>query len=908
MADNRFVRLKKIVLAASELPEADRSAYLEAACGEDRALLKDAKAHLARLGDDDSLLETGGAANVLRAGEAFADDTVAGGAFAGSDDPTESMSAGDRREPELIGPYRILGILGTGGMGIVYRAEQTAPIRREVALKLIKLGMDTREVIARFESERQALALMDHPSIAKVFDAGATKHGRPYFVMEYVRGIPITEFADRERLSIRARLSLFHTVCAAVHHAHQKGIIHRDLKPSNILVSTVPDEPVPKVIDFGIAKATGGALTEKTLFTEQGQLIGTPEYMSPEQADLAGKDVDTRTDVYALGVLLYELLTGALPFASDTLRSKGIDEIRRIIREDDPPRPSTRLGEGGDKLEAAAELRATSASALRRKLAGDLDWIVLRALEKNRARRYESAAAFGDDIRRYLANEAVVARPQTGIYRLRKLVARHKLPFAFAAGTMILLLGVAVSMSVLFARTLRAERVARVERDAAHEVTNFVTDLFHVSNPGEAMGNSITAREILDQGAVRIESELADRPEIRATMLNTIGDVYQALGLYKQARPLLEEALAIREGLPDSNPIDVAESCYQVGTLHANAGRFAEAAALLARSLAIRERELDPDDLAIAQTLHALGMLQSQQGKLSEAEPFVRRALAIAENADDGESERFAEYLDAMAVLAARQGRIDEADPLFHQALEVRRTVLGPDHPGTALSWSNLGMLYRVQGKPDDAIPAFKRSLAIREKVLGPDHVDVAASLNNLGLVENDQERYAVAESLHRRALAIREAALGLDHPYVGQSSVNIAFAVQRSGRVDEAVDTYKRAMEIYEESFGAGYPDIARIRNDIAFSYERAGRDEEALFWRISCVEAWEETEGPEGESVASSLLNLGRNHVRRGHPEEAVAAFGRALAIRVKLFGEDGEGVEDARQELVQVEGTMR
>ncbi|MEO8277909.1 MAG: serine/threonine-protein kinase, partial [Thermoanaerobaculia bacterium] len=397
-----------------------------------------------------------------------------------------------------IGPYRILQLLGEGGFGSVYMAEQVAPIQRRVALKVIKLGMDTREVIARFEQERQALAMMDHPGIAHVFDAGETETGRPYFVMELVKGEPVTEYCDRHKLSIAARLALFGEVCAAVQHAHTKGIIHRDLKPSNVLVSAQEGEVHARIIDFGIAKATSGNLTEKTLFTEHRQLIGTPEYMSPEQAE-GSLDIDTRTDVYALGVLLYELLTGTTPFDSRRLRSAAYGEVQRILREDDPPRPSTRLSQSMETIAAVAAHRHTDPGKLASQLRGELDWIVMKALEKDRLRRYETASGLAIDIQRYLTGEPVSAAPPSAAYRLRKFVLRHRTGVAAANLVAAALVAAVVGISW-------QAREARAQRDKAEQVAGFMAEMLRGVEPSVARGRDTTMlTEMMNAAAARIE-------------------------------------------------------------------------------------------------------------------------------------------------------------------------------------------------------------------------------------------------------------------------------------------------------------------------------------------------------------------------------------------------------------------
>ena len=443
-----------------------------------------------------------------------------------------------------IGPYHILEMLGEGGMGVVYLAEQTQPIRRRVAVKVIKPGMDSANVIARFETERQALALMNHPNVARVLDAGTTEAGRPYFVMEHVPGIPITDYCDRHTLSTGERLTLFLTVCDGIQHAHQKGIIHRDLKPSNVLVAVQDGSPVAKVIDFGVAKAVEQRLTERTLFTEFGQLLGTPEYMSPEQAEMTTLDIDTRSDIYSLGVLLYELLVGALPFERKYLRRAALAEIQRIIRTEDPATPSTRLSTLDDAA-GVARKRRTDRTSLRRQLKGDLDWITMKALEKDRTRRYATASQLADDIGRYLTSEPVAAGPPSATYRFGKFVRRNRGPVTASALVLLALLaGLAVS-SALYVRAERERQRADTQAHVAQRVSDFLTGLFEVSDPQQAQGREVTARELLDKGAQSIHS-LKDQPAVQATLMDTMGRVYHSLGLYDQAAELLEKAVAIR--------------------------------------------------------------------------------------------------------------------------------------------------------------------------------------------------------------------------------------------------------------------------------------------------------------------------------------------------------------------------
>jgi non-specific serine/threonine protein kinase/serine/threonine-protein kinase len=462
-----------------------------------------------------------------------------------------------------IGPYRLIHVLGRGGMGQVWLAEQTAPVTRQVALKLIKAGHYDTEVVQRFEAERQALAVMDHPAIAKVFDAGATPEGQPYFVMEYVDGQPVNRFCDRKKLTNRERLRLFLQICEGVQHAHQKAIIHRDLKPSNILVAEVDGRPAPRIIDFGIAKATSGVVGEddKTAFTQLGALMGTPGYMSPEQTEPNAFDIDTRSDVYSLGALLYELLTGCLPFEQ---KRQPIYDMLRQLREDDPPTPSNRLGKERETLFSTAELRGSTPKALVSSLRGDLDWIAMKALERDRDRRYGTPSELAADIGRYLNDEPVVARPASVGYRARKYVTRHKVGVGITAALVLLLAAFGV------AQFLQLRRITR-ERDRADRVTAFMVSMFKVSDPSEARGNTITARSILDKASRQIDTDLAQDPELQAQLLHTMGDAYGSLGLYSEQRSLLERALAIQTrilGPNDRETLRTARSLALAGASH----------------------------------------------------------------------------------------------------------------------------------------------------------------------------------------------------------------------------------------------------------------------------------------------------------------------------------------------------
>ncbi len=764
-------------------------------------------------------------------------------------------------------------------MGVVYQAEQTEPVRRQVALKIIKPGMDTRQVIARFEAERQALAVMDHPNIATVYDGGATETGRPYFVMELVRGVPITEYCDMHKLAVQERLELFVPVCQAVQHAHQKGVIHRDLKPSNILVTLQDGNAVPKVIDFGIAKAIGGKLTEQTLHTMRGQLIGTPAYISPEQAEMSGLDVDTRTDIYSLGAILYQILSGDLPF--DPKQLEGFAAIA-TLRETEPPTPSTRFKSLGDRQRFIAECRRTDPGSLRRRLRGDLDWIVMKAMDKDRTRRYETANGLAADLQRHLRHEPVVARAPSTPYRLRKFVRRHKVGVTAGAVVAVSLVASAVLATVGMIRATRAEQVARSEAAAARQVSDFLVGLFEVSDPGEARGNTITAREILDRGAEKISSELGDQPLTQARLMGTIGEVYTSLGLYREAAPILEKAASLRQTTSGEEHIDVAESLHDLANLYRLQGRFAEADSLYHRALEISQKQFGPDHIIVARELSGLALVHDQQARPDTAESLWRRALSIQERVHGSEHPTVATTLNNLASLYRRQARYEQSEALYQRALSIREKSLGPDHPDVASSLNNLAGLYRRQKRFEAAEPLYKRGLEIREKTLGPEHPRVAVSLNSLAVLYTQQKRFEEAEPLYRRSLRIKEAELGPDHPDVANTLNNIAILHSMKEEFSKAEPLYQRALSIRETAFGPKHPRVGGTLNNLGIITREQGKYRESEHYFQRALSIYEEALGPDHPRTAEVLGNYAQLLRETGRERAADSLDARAAAIR--------------------------
>lgn len=917
MADARWQRQWDIFHAALEYDENEREAYVRGAT-DDSALIDDVLALLSAHAGTDALL----------------DRPPLVGAMAELD--AESLVG------EAVGPYVVRRVIGEGGMGVVYEAEQREPVARHVALKLIKLGMNTREVVARFQQERQALAVMNHPNIAKVHDAGATDDGRPYFVMELVQGMPVTRFCDQERLGTRERLELCIQVLDGIQHAHQKGLIHRDIKPSNVLVARGEGGRAElKIIDFGIAKATDPRAAEQTLFTVAGRLIGTPAYMSPEQASLDGAGVDTRSDVYSVSVLLYELLTGAVPFPTESLLSAGYAEMQRIIREDDPPSPSRRLGSfDAATLTGVAGSRHTEPRSLAREIAGDLDWIVMKGLEKDPARRYESAAAFAADLQRFLGDLPVAARPPSRSYRLRKFVRRHTVGVAASALAAVALLAFTATTVWQSRQLAAALDTAQVEQRKAERVTTFLIDLLAESDPGNALGRDVTVREVLDEGAARLKTEMADEPAIRAAVLIQMAEIYRELGDYDNAEALLDLA---EVALPAAETASRVELWQVRANLLHDRGDGDAAADWYRRTLAA-QRELDAQHRNVVRVLDDLGVLQIDESDyagavktLGEAVDLGRRlwpdgdaqlvaalgSLAYANyqaghNAVAG--EQFAEAVAMHRRLSAEvtleyayllsnygnfqraQGQATAAVATLEEVAAIYRDVLGDEHPYYATSLINLGSAYRAAGRLEDAERAASESVRLHEALFDGPHPNKASAWYQLGTVQFARARYAQAEENFRNVLAVDRATLGDDHPYVLSDMEQIAVALKQQGRLDEAESLQRQVLDGRVAALGAGHPDVAGahlnlsgilgLKNDAAGSIDHAERALATLDGETEASTTLTAAQAALGAAyhvagryadavgVYRELLDVHRRTLPENHPNIALALHGIGMA----------------------------
>jgi non-specific serine/threonine protein kinase/serine/threonine-protein kinase len=713
--------------------------------------------------------------------------------------------------------------------------------------------MDTKQVIARFEAERQALALLDHPNIARVLDAGATQVGRPYFVMEYVKGVPITEYCDRERLSVEDRLRLFSQVCDAIQHAHQKGIIHRDIKPSNILVRIHENKPVPVVIDFGVAKATAQRLTERTLVTEQGQLLGTPEYMSPEQADLTTQDIDTRSDIYSLGMVLYELLTGTLPFDSKGLREGGIEHIRDVIREEAPKTPSARLSRLSHEESAGlARYRRADAAALQRKLQGDLDWVTLKAIEKDRTRRYPSVGELSADIRRHLSHEPVTAGPPATLYRLKKFIRRNRAVAAGVAAVLVVLTaGIVVSVSLALGQT----RARRETQAVADFLTN---DLLGLVVPEKAKGPQVTVRYVLDAASANLEAKFQDKPIVEASIRQTLGETYRKLGDYETASLHLERAYEIRRAqLGLEHPSTLASMGF-LGWVYCLQTRYDKAEPLLAEAFANRRRVLGEEHPDTLESMAKLGGLYYYQKKLDQAETLLVKAYETARRLLGHEHPVTLDAMKSLAKLYMAVRRDGEAEPLCVKGLEVGRRLFGAEHEVTLVFMSQLAGVYITQGRYEETSSLLTEALQISQRVLGDDHPVTLDCMYYLGMLYKAESRYEEAESLLVKSLEGTRRVLGENHIQVLSCMYRLAMLHEEQGRYDQAETLLVEALEGGRRGLGEEHMFVSTYMWELSKLYTIQGRYQEARELFIKEHERLCREQGPDDPAIALPLHGL--------------------------------------------------
>ncbi len=897
-----------LIEAALERPAAERRPYLRQACAGDDHRYATAERLLAFAERATGFLDQPAAAQVAE----LLQEAVT--------DPESDPAAATAAMPERIGSWRLLRELGRGGMGTVYLAERAdADFHHQVAIKLVRSGLGVAELAARFKYERQILATLDHPHIARLYDGGVTNDGLPYFVMEYVEGQRIDRYCDAHRLDIDARLDLFAQVCGAVAYAHRKLVVHRDLKPANILVDATG---AVKLLDFGVAKLVGGATDEPgetdAPVTRAGYRLLTPEYASPEQ--FLGTPVSTATDVYSLGVLLYALLGGGSPYR---VEGTGARAVEKAVLDGEPDRPSNA------RTAEIADARGTTPDRLRRRLQGDLDTITLTALRKTPEERYASVDALIEDVRRHRARLPIVARPQTFGYRAGRFVRRHRAGVAMSAL-------LAASLLAGSAATLWQARAATLEAQKASRIRDFLVGIFEVNDPDASSGETITARELLDNGAARIDVELAGEPEVRAGIQAVLGTVYRKLGLLEDARPHLESALTQRR-TGRATVEELAASLTDLASLEYAAGRYTEAETLQREALDIRLRADGATSVAYAAVALDLAGSLRARGEHEAAAPWYETALRIQRLA--GDSGAVARVLNGYGLLKVGAGEVNEGIELLAHAVALRKAEHGPVHTEVAVTLCNLAFARQRAGDYDGAGSAFDECLAIRRARLDPDHPDIGRTLNNMALLAEARGDLAAADSLHRRALEIRQRAFGAFSPEVAGSLNNLAVLAYRRGDLAGAAASFRDVLAQWRELVGDDHPNTITTLNNLGMTLNAAGeltasesvlrealagrrrvlgdehpqvaeshanladlltkmgRYREAEAENLAAI-AILDAEFPDGHpNAASALVGMGRALRPQGRCGEAIPGLERAIAIRVERLGEDNARTADAR-----------
>lgn len=809
--------------------------------------------------------------------------------------PAAFEMAQDVPEPQRIGPYRLLERLGEGGMGVVYVAEQTEPVRRRVALKLIKGVTYSRESLGRFHSERQALALMNHANIARILDAGSTNDGRPFFVMEYVQGSLLLDYCDRRRLCIDERLELFIQVCDAVQHAHQKGVIHRDLKPSNILVEEVDGKATPKVIDFGVAKMLYQRFDDNTLHTRLGGFLGTPGYVSPEQAQTPGLDVDTRADVYSLGAVLYELLTGLRAF---DFRGADLGEMQHLLAHRDPKFPSTRVLEDSDSAEERARCRRTDGDGLPRRLRGDLDWITLKALEKERTRRYATASELAADLRRHRVHATVLARPPSRAYQLSRFVRRHALLLAMGTLALLALMIGTIGTTLGLIRAKEEAERARVHAAISEEINTFLNDdLLAAVAPGQ-QGIDVTMREVLDTAAQRVEGRFPEQPLVEASLRRTIGRTYRSLGVLDSAEQHLEQALALFSRELEASDPERRKLLFELGVIYRGQGRAAEAEKAFEHvrseggTSSLRLGDETVDELSLA-AVEEMAILRQQAGRFEEAETLYLEALAGHEALLGREHPETLQVLARLAVVYRYTERWHEAERIHREALAVNRVHYGDEDPRTLYAISRFAAFYLGWGRNEQAEALLREGLAPSREVLGEQHPATLININNLGWLYLKQGRYEESEALLLENLEVKERILGELHPSTLEGLQNVVILYDEMGAVSRHEDYLKRFAAALEQVCDSSsvrtedrleYAEV--LLNDVVSELRDPDR---ALALTLQAVEATERRD-------ENALAMLARSYAALGSLDRAVDVAQEALQLT-----EDGSEARGRMQELM-------
>ena len=866
MEKKRWNRIETIIDTALTLNGVERTAYITNACNKDNRFIKEVYSILRSIEEAE---KSGFLERAFNDNREFLKEL--------SDRPKKTDDVYQQHIVRRIGPFEITEFVGSGGMGTVFRAvRKDGQFSQEVAVKLLQEDLRQEESIRRFRLEQEILANLNHPNIARLYDGGMTDDGIPYLVMEFIDGVPVSQYCNENWLTLDERLILFNDICAAVQYAHANLVVHRDLKAQNIYVTP---EGMVKILDFGIAKLLDSGLTERTLLlTLPGQKFWTPHYAAPEQ--VTGEPVTTATDIYALGVLLHKLLTDTYPL---DLEGKSLSEIEQIIKQIQPSSPSKSFSSQSSEKKSAL-YRKANASEIIKKLQGDIDAIVLKAIRKEPEYRYASVSQFVEDIERYESGLPLVAQKGTLKYRTAKFLRRHKTGLIATTLLIVILAG----FGALYAVQVTEERNrAQLEADKASQVVDFLLSLFEASDPGEADGELITARELLEHGMERIQS-LEDQPEVQAQMLDVIGRVYRTLGQYYKAQPLLEQALTKRQQLFGEEHPEVAETMNHLGRVLMSQGDFESAEQLFRNALAIQRIQPDQKQADIAQTLNNLGMVLSDMSDYADAEEIFRESLAIRQSLFGNEHPDVASTMNNLGLLLMEMGDYDQAEAMHRQTLAMRRRLLGNDHLDITYSLNNLALVLHVRDEYEAAEPFYRELLELDRKLLGEEHPEVAMDMNNLAGLLVDMGRFDEGEKLHKQTLAIRQKLLNGNHPHIAQSLNNLASLLVKQNEYAGAKPLYRNALSIRRDVFGDEHPLVANVMSNLGYVLMEQGELDSAEYLQQEALAMRRKLLGNQHADVAASANRLASLLDRKGHHEAAEPLHREAVKISLAVLGE--------------------
>lgn len=860
MNPERWNRIQSLFEKALELDPSARENFLKHECGDDKELF-DEVVTLISADEKQHSIFSGSAGDYIAHDDANLDG-------------------------KIFGSYRTIKQIGSGGMGSVYLAERIdGHFEQKVALKIVKPGMNSNEIVRRFEDERQILARLQHPNIARLLDGGISDSGLPYFTLEYVEGKPITDYCDENNLTIEERLELFKKVCEAVLYAHQNLVIHRDIKPGNILVQ---EDGTVKLLDFGIAKVFEDDENQKNL-TRTGLRIMTPEYASPEQ--VRGEPVSTATDIYSLGLILYQLLTGCPPYE---VTSTSALEMERIICLTEPQKPSSMITKILSSLDSnqkpspdfISQKRKTTIPKLRKRISGDLDNICLMAIRKEPGRRYSSIAQFITDIDNHLTGLPVIARKSTASYRAKKFIRRHKAGVIVAASAVLI---VAILTTVYFIQLAEERDKAQLEAEKSKKVSEFLTGIFQLSDPEYSKGESITARELLDNGVKRIENELSDQPEVLANMLGVTGNVYKSLGLYPNALILLQRAYSINDSLLGSRSPETAKSLNDLAGINFAMGEYGPAIEKFNKAIAIRKNIYGEESLETAESKNDLAMVLREEGDYEEAEILLNASLSVRKKFLSSGSPEVAQSMNNLGLLKDDLGKYDEAKKLFEESLKIKEKLYGKIHPSVTETMGNLAFLLRQMGEYDEASKLFNETLEIDKKLFGDIHPAISTDLYNIASITALIGDLNSAEKLYTEVLELDKKLLGEEHPYIALDLNNLAGILSDKGDFEKAEDIYKESLAMNKKIYGDEHPEVATSLSNLGVMYNRWGKLSRAEPLLKSALDMRIKLLGKNHPNTVTSLNIYAALLTSMKKFNEAVEYYRESLTLRIEMLGED-------------------